>query len=48
LDHVLCGDESLRKKMEYVLDNPVRAGLVRQIEEYRWLWWDRELLAEAS
>jgi REP element-mobilizing transposase RayT len=28
-DHVLRGDESLRKKAMYILENPVRAGLVR-------------------
>ena len=47
-DHVLRGDESLRKKVQYILENPVRAGLVVPPEEYRWLWWDRELVAAAS
>jgi len=28
-DHVLRGDESLRKKTLYILENPVRAGLVK-------------------
>jgi REP element-mobilizing transposase RayT len=37
-DHVLRGDESLSSKMEYVLDNPVRAGLVKIVDGYRWLW----------
>ena len=26
-DHILRGDESLRKKITYILENPVRAGL---------------------
>lgn len=47
-DHVLRGDESLRKRVQYILENPLRAGLVVPPEEYRWLWWDRELVAAAS
>lgn len=30
-DHVLRSDESYREKWEYVLANPVRAGLVLQV-----------------
>jgi hypothetical protein len=37
-DHVLRGDESVASKMAYVLENPVRAGLVKNPVEYRWLW----------
>jgi len=37
-DHVLRSDESLREKAEYIRENPVRAGLVREAEDYRWLW----------
>ena len=37
-DHVLRGDESLANRMAYLLDNPVRAGLVKNPAEYRWLW----------
>ena len=47
-DHVLRGCECLREKVQYILENPVRAGLVLQTEDYRWLWWDRELIATAS
>ncbi|MBZ5681273.1 MAG: transposase [Acidobacteriia bacterium] len=43
-DHVLRGDESLRKKVAYVLENPVRAGLAVSAEDYRWLWWDQALV----
>ena len=37
-DRVLRRDESIRAKVEYMAQNPVRAGLVRTAEEYRWLW----------
>ena len=46
-DHVLRGCESLREKVDYILQNPVRAGLVLRSDEYPWLWWDRELVAAA-
>jgi putative DNA methylase len=39
-DHVLRSDESLKKKCEYIRQNPGRKGLVAQPEEYRWLWVD--------
>ncbi len=38
LDHVLRSDESLDEKREYIRQNPVKAGLVRKPEDYRWLW----------
>jgi putative transposase len=41
-DHVLRSDESLKEKCEYIRQNPVRAGLVRKPEDYRWLWIDPE------
>jgi len=37
-DHVLRSNESFREKLEYIRQNPVRRGLVRAAEEYRWLW----------
>jgi REP element-mobilizing transposase RayT len=37
-DHVLRSDESLRAKTEYILQNPIRAGLVRGGEQYPWCW----------
>jgi REP element-mobilizing transposase RayT len=37
-DHVLRSNESLAEKMEYVCQNPVRAGLAECVGEYRWLW----------
>ena len=37
-DHVLRSDESLEDKREYIRQNPVRAGLAKRPEDYRWLW----------
>ena len=37
-DHVLRSSESLDAKMSYLLQNPVRAGLVRDWSEYPWVW----------
>jgi REP element-mobilizing transposase RayT len=47
-DHILRGDESLRKKALYILENPVRAGLVRSPREYRWLWRDEKVIQVAA
>jgi REP element-mobilizing transposase RayT len=37
-DHVIRCQESLKKKIQYVCDNPVRKGLVARPEDYKWLW----------
>jgi REP-associated tyrosine transposase len=37
-DHVLRSQESLEEKLEYIRQNPVRRGLVKRPEDYRWLW----------
>jgi len=37
-DHVLRGEESLREKVEYIRQNPVKRGLVSHPEDYPWLW----------
>ena len=42
-DHVLRREEAIVAKVEYVIENPVRAGLVRSPSEYRWLWVSPEL-----
>jgi len=44
LDHVLRSDESLKEKCEYIRQNPVRRGLVRRPEDYRWLWVNPSLI----
>ncbi len=41
-DHVLRGDESFSETVEYIRQNPVRAGLVARPEDYEWLWVDPE------
>jgi len=47
-DHVLRGDESLRKKVDYILENPVRAGLTARPQDYPWLWWDTDLIESVA
>ena len=37
-DHVLRCEEAIAAKVGYVIQNPVRAGLVSSVFEYRWLW----------
>ena len=37
-DHVLRSAESLEAKTRYICQNPVRRGLAKTPEEYRWLW----------
>jgi REP element-mobilizing transposase RayT len=37
-DHVLRSSEGLDEKIAYVMNNPVRKGLVSRAEEYPWLW----------
>jgi REP element-mobilizing transposase RayT len=41
-DHVLRSSESLEEKVEYIRQNPVRRGLCKAPEEYRWLWVNPE------
>jgi REP element-mobilizing transposase RayT len=37
-DRIIRRDEDLRRLGEYVVLNPVRAGLVANVNDYRWLW----------
>ena len=37
-DHVLRSNDSLVDRVDYVCQNPVRAGLVRTKADYRWMW----------
>jgi putative transposase len=37
-DHVLRSNDSLAEKVDYVCQNPVRAGLIDSEDDYRWLW----------
>lgn len=47
-DHVLRGDESLASKVAYILENPVRASLVKNSDEYRWLWRQPEPILDTA
>ena len=44
-DHLIRHSESYSEKWEYVLQNPVRAGLVRDPED--WLWQGEIMRLEA-
>ena len=37
-DHVIRAGERSRDKLEYVVNNPVRARLVPSASQYPWLW----------
>ena len=37
-DHLVRRAEGLQNVCEYVLQNPVRAGLVTAIDDYPWIW----------
>jgi REP element-mobilizing transposase RayT len=37
-NHVLRSSESLDAKIDYLLDNPVRSGLVGERADYAWVW----------
>jgi len=39
-DHVLRSDESAQAKAQYICENPVRKGLVKELDDYPWLWRD--------
>jgi len=43
-DHVLRCEETIAAKVQYVVENPVRAGLVRSVSEYQWLWVSPDLV----
>jgi REP element-mobilizing transposase RayT len=40
-DHVLRSQESLEEKREYIRQNPVRRGLAKIPEDYKWLWLEK-------
>jgi REP-associated tyrosine transposase len=37
-DHALRSNEKFEAALDYIRQNPVRRGLVKTPEEYRWLW----------
>jgi putative transposase len=38
-DFVLRSSEDIDAKILYILENPVRRGLVSDWRQYRWLWY---------
>ncbi len=40
-DHVLRSNDSLVDRVEYVCENPVRAGIARVQADYPWIWKGR-------
>ena len=40
-DRIMRSDEDLRAKAKYIVNNPVRRGLVRCVDDYPWIyrWW---------
>ena len=47
-DRVLRSSESLDAKIAYILENPVRKGLVGACVDYPWMWVRRENAAHAN
>ena len=47
-DHVLRNEESLKQKIEYIRQNPVRRGLVDRPEDYKWLWIGSDPVAQLA
>ncbi|HEY6180983.1 MAG TPA: transposase [Terriglobales bacterium] len=45
-DHVLRSHGGLLQKAEYIRQNPVRRGLVKQPGDYRWLWMEPTIKAQ--
>jgi len=39
-DHVLRHEEGIDAKLEYIRLNPLRAALVREPGEYKWMWFE--------
>jgi REP element-mobilizing transposase RayT len=37
-DHVLRSNESVENAIEYLMQNPISAGLAKDPFEYRWFW----------
>jgi hypothetical protein len=43
-EHRLRNDESARQKADYILYNPVRAGLVERPEDWPYVWFGNNRL----
>ena len=42
-DRGIRSDRDFYERLEYIRMNPVRAGLVKRAEDYRWFWQDPEI-----
>lgn len=42
-DHVVRDNEEFGRIVKYVLNNPVKAGLVKEWQDWRWSYWRREV-----
>ena len=38
-DRIVRGDDDFIQKMNYIIYNPVKAGLIDTPEKYKWLFW---------
>jgi putative transposase len=38
-EHRLRGEQARKEKSDYILQNPVRAGLVKRAEDWPWAWF---------
>jgi len=47
-DRVLRSSESLDAKIAYIVENPMRKGLVGRCTDYPWIWVWRESAAHAK
>lgn len=47
-DRALRREEGLVAKIQYMLNNPVRAGLVSSSAEYRWIWMESSELGRTD
>ncbi len=47
-DRLMRSDREADEKYDYILKNPVRAGVVRSEEDYRWLWTPNSLPRDAK
>jgi REP element-mobilizing transposase RayT len=48
LDRALRKEEQITEKLYYMLENPVRAGLVRSLLDYPWIWRRASITGSAS
>ncbi|OGU55715.1 MAG: hypothetical protein A2V66_13840 [Ignavibacteria bacterium RBG_13_36_8] len=43
-DHVVRDEDDLRRIVEYVLNNPVKAGLINRSEDWKWSYVNTKLM----